>query len=437
MKHPVQRIIQEHKRTSTKGIYSICSANRYVLQAAMKQAREDRSLLLVEATSNQVDQFGGYTGMTPLDFRNYVNSIAKEINFQSSSVILGGDHLGPNVWQDQPANIAMNHALDQIQAYIQAGFTKIHLDASMPLGDDEHDPDLPLNSYFVAQRSAELCQAAEKMHHKIQPKGFKPVYVIGTDVPVPGGAKSTMEKIRITPVGEVEEIITLTKEAFTKRGLENAWQRVVAVVVQPGVEFSDDKISAYDPHRARQLSAYIAGNPQLVYEAHSTDYQLPGALRKMVEDHMAILKVGPWLTYAFREAVFSLAMIEKEISGLHKSITPSNIIPILEQVMMNEPKYWNKYYLGNEAQKSFARKYSLSDRIRYYWPQKAVVKALNKLLGNLQRNPAPHSLLSQYMPSQYQALRVGLITDQPLDLIHHKIREVLEIYSAATRLNEK
>jgi D-tagatose-1,6-bisphosphate aldolase subunit GatZ/KbaZ len=437
MKHPIQFVIREHKKNPSKGIYSVCSANRFVLQAAMKQAQEDQSLLLVEATSNQVDQFGGYTGMTPIDFRNYVLSIAKENNFHSYSLILGGDHLGPNVWQDQPSDIAMKNALDQIRAYIKAGFTKIHLDASMPLADDESDPDKPLDPLLVARRSAELCKAAEDAYHTLPADETEPVYVIGTDVPVPGGARTSLENIRITPVQEVEEIIALTQKELLKRGLEDAWKRVVAVVVQPGVEFGDDVISPYNPRKARQLSYYIAGNPQLVYEAHSTDYQLPGALKQMVEDHLAILKVGPWLTYAFREAVFSLAAIEEELSVLLKSIAPSNIIQTLDQAMTDDPKYWIKYYPGNEVQRSFARKYSLSDRIRYYWPQQKVEKALEKLMNNLQNHPFPLTLLSQYMPSQYQALRSGQLTSHPLEIIHHKIREVLKIYSTATGMNEK
>jgi len=366
-----------------------------------------------------------------------VITIAKENDFPSYSLIFGGDHLGPNVWQKQPAAIAMNNALDQIRAYVNAGFTKIHLDASMPLGDDDSDPDMPFNPGLVAQRSAELCKAAEDTYHQMTSNEFEPVYVIGTDVPIPGGAQASLENIRITPVTEVEEIISLTKEAFNRLELENAWERVVAVVVQPGVEFSDDAVSAYNPRKARQLSLYIENIPQMVYEAHSTDYQLPDLLKNMVVDHLAILKVGPWLTYAFREAVFSLAAIEAELSRLHKNILPSNIIQILDQVMMDEPKYWIKYYQGSEEQKSFARKYSLSDRIRYYWPNKKVGHALDKLIANLQHHPIPSSLLSQHMPPQHQALLDGQITSQPLDLIHHKIMEILKIYSIATCMNEK
>ncbi len=433
MKHPVSSIIQNHKQNPSKGIYSVCSANRFVLEAAMKQAHQDNSVLLVEATSNQVDQFGGYTGMTPLDFAKYVSSIATEVGLLASSLILGGDHLGPNVWQNQPKDIAMKNARDQIQAYIKAGFTKIHLDASMPLEGDRSEKHLPLNAQIVAQRSAELCKAAEEA--AIESGGIKPIYIIGTDVPIPGGAQESLENIRITPVAEVEEIIALTQAAFKKRGLEDAWKRVVAVVVQPGVEFSDDDISEYEPGKAKELRDYIKNHPQMVFEAHSTDYQKSDALKKMVEDHMAILKVGPWLTYAFREAVFALAAIEKELLVFEKIKSPSNIIEVLEQAMQDEPKYWLKHYHGNESQLAYARKYSYSDRIRYYWPQKSVADALDVLLKNLQAEPLPISLIGQYLPAQYQALRNGQITNNPNDLIHHKIMEVLQVYSNASGMN--
>lgn len=433
MKHPVSSIIQGHKQNPSKGIYSVCSANRFVLEAAMKQAHQDNSVLLVEATSNQVDQFGGYTGMTPLDFAKYVSSIAVEVGLSQSSLILGGDHLGPNVWQNLDKETAMKNARDQIQAYVKAGFTKIHLDASMPLEGDKSEKHLPLDAQIVAIRSAELCEAAEEAANETG--GIKPVYIIGTDVPIPGGAQESLENIRITPVSEVEEIISLTQAAFKERRLEEAWERVVAVVVQPGVEFSDDDIAEYVPAKAKELRDYIKAHPQMILEAHSTDYQKPDALKQMVEDHMAILKVGPWLTYVFREAIFALAAIEKELNYFKKIYITSNIVEVLEQAMQDEPKYWQKHYHGNESQLAFARKYSYSDRIRYYWPQKSVADALDILLNNLKAESIPISLIGQYMPAQYEALREGQIKNNPNDLIHHKIMEVLQVYSNAAGMN--
>lgn len=432
MEHPITSIIKTHKKSPAKGIYSVCSANKYVLHAAMIRAREDHSFLLIEATSNQVDQFGGYTGMNPKDFNNYVRTIAREVGIPRSSIILGGDHLGPNVWQLQPAEKAMSNAREQIKAYISAGFTKIHLDASMPLGDDKFDIKTPLDPGMVAERAAELCKIAETVYSNLKTEGYKPVYVIGTDVPIPGGATDPLEDIRITPVGEVEETISLTKEAFYKNALEEAWERVIGVVVQPGVEFNDDEISEYDTSKASALSSYIKQNPQLVYEAHSTDYQTAVALKNMVMDSFAILKVGPWLTYAFREAVFSLANIEKELALFRKGLNPSFLKKIIDEVMVSDPKYWIQHYRGNELQKAYSRIYSYSDRIRYYWPQKSVNMALSKLIANLREYTIPNGLLDQYMPAQFNAFKTGQILNDPVEIIHHKITEVLKIYSLAT-----
>ena len=71
------------------------------------------------------------------------------------------------------------------------------------------------------------------------------------------------------------------------------------------------------------LKKTIEKYDQFVYEAHSTDYQRKETLRQMVKDHFVILKVGPALTFAMREALFSLDFIEKELLDLHKGLKPS------------------------------------------------------------------------------------------------------------------
>ena len=103
MSAALQKIAEANRADGTQGIYSVCSAHRQVIEAAVLQAKADQSLLLVEATCNQVNQEGGYTGMTPNDFRDYVRAIAAEFSFSTDRLILGGDHLGPNPWRSEPA----------------------------------------------------------------------------------------------------------------------------------------------------------------------------------------------------------------------------------------------------------------------------------------------------------------------------------------------
>ncbi|NQT23813.1 D-tagatose-bisphosphate aldolase, class II, non-catalytic subunit [candidate division KSB1 bacterium] len=425
----LKEIINTHKQGKPVGIYSVCSSNPYVMEAAMQQAQKDDSVLLIESTSNQVDQFGGYTGMKPVDFVDYVKKCSKRMQFPFERIILGGDHLGPNVWQDQSAEKAMSFALEQVEAYVKAGYSKIHLDSSMRCADDPGDNGSALSTETIAERAALLCERSEKAAID---QTSKPVYIIGTEVPVPGGAHEDLDVLKPTSIIDLAETIEITKEAFYNKHLEAAWDRVIAVVVQPGVEFSDTTVVEYDPNSAKELSLFIIQNEQMVFEAHSTDYQRKESLREMVEDHFAILKVGPALTYAMREAVFALASIEEELNPLRKAWTLSRIRVALENIMLENPKYWVKHYHGNEDDQGFARKYSYSDRIRYYWPIPEIETALTQLVKNLSTIEIPLTLLSQTMPNQYWAVRNGLIKASPEDLIRHKVGEVLQMYASAT-----
>ncbi len=431
----VSRLLLEMVRSNKAGVpvglYSICSANRFVLEAGMKQAREDDTVLCIESTSNQVNQFGGYMGMTPADFAGFVATVAQETGFPRERIILGGDHLGPHVWQDEAADAAMSKARDLVRNCVLAGYTKIHLDASMRCADDPGGPLAPPSDETVTQRIADLCSVAEAARFEMPADAAPPLYVIGTEVPVPGGERQEGSGISVTSVSDVDRTVTITRDAFRVRELESAWERVIATVVQPGVDFSDRWILEYDREKSRPLSSYISGNWAIVFEAHSTDYQPGWALKQLVEDHFAILKVGPWLTFAFREAVFALAGMENEWLTRGKGIVLSEVREALDQAMMEDPRHWEKYYQGDEAALRFARKYSYSDRSRYYWAQPQVQAALLTLLKNLSAHPVPLTLLSQHMPVQYRAVREGRIRSTPEALIRDRILEVLDVYARA------
>lgn len=122
-------IFAANRKGARRGIYSVCSAHALVLEAAFEAARDDGSPLLIEATCNQVNHQGGYTGMTPVDFRREVEALAARTGFALEALVLGGDHLGPNPWRHLRAKEAMQEAATMVAAYVAAGFTKIHLDA--------------------------------------------------------------------------------------------------------------------------------------------------------------------------------------------------------------------------------------------------------------------------------------------------------------------
>lgn len=424
MKH-LTAIVAEHKKGAGNGIYAVCSAHPLVLEAAIRFARQTQSPLLIEATSNQVDQFGGYTGMTPADFRLFVLQLADKWQYPREDLILGGDHLGPNRWQHSPSAEAMTHADSLIRHYVSAGFQKIHLDCSMSCADDP----VPLTDEIVAARAARLARIAEDT--AIEQFGKSDlVYVIGTEVPVPGGAHETLNELAVTTPEAAQATLRAHYRAFEKEGLTALWPRVIALVVQPGVEFDNSQVIDYISGKAASLSQMVEDYDTLVYEAHSTDYQTPESLRQLVEDHFAILKVGPALTFALRESLFALSAIEEELVPVR---TSSGLRNAVEEVMLERPEYWQHHYHGDSTSRRLARSYSYSDRIRYYWPDKYIDDAYHQLIRNLADETISPPLLSQYLPAQYSRVRRGELAATAHELLIDHIQDVLRQYHAACR----
>lgn len=420
MKNPLADLPARHYRDGC-GIPSVCSAHPMSLEAGVAAALRDGAPLLVEATSNQVDQFGGYTGMVPAAFRKWVEEFAGKLGLPGERLILGGDHLGPNPWRKEPAAQAMDKARELVRQYAAAGFTKIHLDCSMALGGDAGPAP---SQEAVAERAAGLCRVAEDAAKA--GGGAMPVYVIGTEVPIPGGATHDIEAtLEVTRVADAEETLETHRRVFAQAGLEDAWQRVIAMVVQPGVEFGNYTVAEYDRAKARELSSFIARRGDILFEAHSTDYQTQRGLSELVEDHYAVLKVGPWLTYAYREAVYALDAIARELGG------KADVRGTVEAVMLASPGYWQGHYHGSEEELRLARTFSFSDRVRYYWPNETIRTAVDSLMADLASREIPLSLLCQYLPAQYEEVRERAIGRDPHSLVRSAVLRVMTMFSKA------
>jgi D-tagatose-1,6-bisphosphate aldolase subunit GatZ/KbaZ len=417
--------VDRHESGEAVGVYSVCSAHPLVIEASVLQAIDDDGCLLVEATSNQVDQFGGYTGMKPHDFRRLVLEVVGRHGLPEERVVLGGDHLGPNRWGGLPAGAAMGHAGDLVASYVAAGFTKIHLDCSMPCADDAD----PLDDEVVAERAATLAVRAEREAHA-RASADELVYVVGTEVPVPGGAHEALGKLTPTSAGAARATLAAHEDAFRSKGLAEAWERVIALVVQPGVEFDLERVIDYERSATEELRRTLDDRGRLVFEAHSTDYQRRANLAELVEDHWAVLKVGPALTFAMREALFALAAIEDElVTEGERSGLPS----VVERRMLEEPGHWEGYYPGGPADRRLLRRYSYSDRIRYYWSYPDVEEARKRLFSNLAAREVPETLLSQHLPRQYERVRQGRLDADPEALVFDRIRDTLEDYAVACK----
>ena len=405
------------------GITSVCSAHPMVIEEVLAQGRRDKCPVLIEATCNQVNQDGGYTGMRPRDFRRFVEDIADRVGYPRDALILGGDHLGPHPWKQLPPAIALDKAEGMIDAFVQAGFTKMHLDASMGCAGEPS----ALNDEITAARTSRLAQVAEDAMLR---DGAEPLaYVIGTEVPTPGGAQAGLQHLAVTTPEAAAHTFEVNHQAFLRRGLQAAFERVIGLVVQPGVEFGDDYVVHYDRRRASGLSAYLDSVPNLVFEAHSTDYQTPEGLAALAEDGFAVLKVGPWLTFALREALYGLDHIACE---LYPTSRVESLRATMERLMCASPNQWINYYRGEPDEQRIKRHYSYSDRIRYYWPQSEATGAVARLLTLLGDTSIPAPLVSQYLAAVYPSVATGSIPAMASELVRARVREVLKKYKAAT-----
>lgn len=419
----LRSLASRHAAGLKGGITSICSAHPLVIEAALLQGKEDGTEVLIEATCNQVNQEGGYTGMTPADFRRFVEDIAEKVGFDRRRLLLGGDHLGPNPWKHLPAEEALARAEVMVDAYVTAGFTKIHLDTSMGCAGEAE----ALADEVTAERAARLARVSEAAASR---SGFNaPVYVIGTEVPIPGGAMEVVEHLQVTRPEAALETVEVHRRAFAALGLDAAFERAIGIVVQPGVEFGNENVVVYDRPAARSLSEALRNMPQFIFEAHSTDYQPVAALSALVNDGFRILKVGPGLTFALREALYGLDQIAAFLFDIPEDQT---LRAAMERLMLAEPKNWSKYYHGDRNELRLQRHFSYSDRIRYYWPHADAEAAVDRLMGRLADRTIPETLIGQYLGSLYPAAAAGRIQATPRNLLLGSVRSVIETYGIAS-----
>ncbi len=430
--NPLLKLAQNRKAGLKTGIPSYCTANEIVIEGVLQQAKTFNDSDIIEATSNHVNQFGGYTGMKPADYRNFVYGIADRIGFDRGKIILAGDHLGPQPFQNLNEAEAMKEAGEMVRLYARAGYTKIHLDTSMRLADDSREQ--RLSDETVARRGAYLLKIAEEAYAELLeevPDAVHPVYIIGSEVPIPGGAV-VKEAVEPTEAADFEATVSTYKKVFEEEGLGKFWGYIVAVVVQPGVEFGDADVHMYRRDEAAELCAALKNHDDLVFEGHSTDYQSPQALRQMVEDGIAILKVGPALTFAAREALFALSHIEDEL--IDEPSQRSNYIKVVDEVMTENPKNWARYYKGSPKEVELKKAYSYSDRSRYYMTDPRIEAAMQKLFENIEAAEVPMGLLHQYMPLQYVKVRDGELPMKPRELVKYAVSVVCDDYNFAAQV---
>ncbi|AGI69704.1 putative D-tagatose-1,6-bisphosphate aldolase subunit kbaZ [Octadecabacter antarcticus 307] len=407
MSEVLRDIIKRNRAGQAVAIPSVCSAQADVILASLLRAQTLDRAIVIEATSNQVNQFGGYTGMRPSDFMAFVRGIAKAADVDLDRIQFGGDHLGPQVWRDESSDSAMAKAHELVTDYVRAGFTKIHLDCSEGCVSELAQ----LDDEITSARSAELARTCVNLADDL-------MFIVGTEVPPPGGARTDeCGDIAATSPDAASATLALHMDKFGEIAA-----LIGGLVVQPGVEFSPVQIHHLPMAKDPKLIQSIADWPSVCLEAHSTDYQHPQVFPRLAQLGFAFQKVGPALTLAYRQALYSLDIVRSLSSRGERHLSAA-----LETAMLDDPRYWQSHYQGDAEQLLQQRHFGLADRIRYYWPVPSVQAAVQQLVVDLPRQ-IPDPILWQVFGQPVLDRAEDLAGSQIERLVRAQIQIALDPY---------
>lgn len=344
-----------------KALPSFCTANIDVIKSIMIFCNFNKLPCLIECTSNQVNQYGGYTNKTPKKFIKEIDLLRKKFNIKKNKLFLGADHMGPLPWKNNTSKVAIKNSIKLIETLLNENFCKIHIDTSIRCNDD-----LIFNNDVIFSRTKEILEQA-KIKKKIKNKFL----ITGSEVPLSGSGDS--RKNILTTTKHIKDDHEQLMKIFNKSQLLK--NKIFGLVVEPGMKFMHHSIKKPDLQKFNDKYLYSKKN-NFVFEAHSTDYQPYNILRKLVENNFKFLKVGPELTYNYSRSLFFMENIEKKLFTKNKSSIKNNIF----KLMIKNKKYWISYYKTNKKKILLESKL---DRMRYYLNDKKSIESINNLKKNI------------------------------------------------------
>ena len=345
----------------TKALPSFCTANMDVLKSIMFFCNLNKLPCLIECTSNQVNQNGGYTNKNPKKFIKEILSLRKKIKLNKNQLFIGGDHLGPLPWKNEIKKVAIKNSIKLIESFLNEKFCKIHIDTSIRCKDD-----VIFNNDIIFKRAQEILENS-KIRNKIKNKFL----IIGSEVPLSGSGDS--KKIVLTSIKQINLECMKFRQVLKK--LKFKKNRKFGLVVEPGMKYMHTFLKKPDLKKFYDKKICSKKN-NFVFEAHSTDYQSLGILKKLVNNNFKFLKVGPELTYNYSKSLFFMENLEKKLFKKKKSLIKKNII----YSMNKNDKYWSDYY--NSKNKNLFLGSKL-DRMRYYLNTKNVNRSIEILKKNI------------------------------------------------------
>lgn len=361
--------------------------------------------MLIETTSNQVNQFGGYSKNQPKDFIKKINKLIKSVKINKKFIYFGGDHLGPLPWKKNRSSLALKNSINLIDLYLKANYQKIHIDTSIRCKDDNS-----LTNKEIFERTEYILKNIQ--NKKILKKVF---FVFGSEVPLAGG--NDIQKIKIT---ENNKIITEYQNFSKLLKSEKLSTKDFALVIEPGMKFKNHSIT--EPRLKNfEIKKKFSKKNKFYFEAHSTDYQYLKILKKLVKNNFKILKVGPELTFNLVKSFLFMEQVQKKY---YKS--KNNFKEIILKKMFLNNVYWRDYFKKNGKRKLEKKLInSFFDRTRYYLDNKDVINSIKTLeinINKLKRKNIIKSLLNKNIKifKNYNNTNFYFIISTFLDRIFHK-----------------
>ena len=391
---------------------SFCSSNFDVLKSIMIFAKYQNFPVLIESTSNQVNQYGGYSGLKPFQFEKKIRRLAKFIKLNNKSLMIGGDHLGPLPWKDLDEATAMKNSKKLVKDCLKAKYEKIHIDTAIICRGEKK-----IDRHTVIQRCDEILSVFSK-------KDFDNVFlVIGTEVPFAGGGHAI--KSSPTTFESIKEEIDLYSTILKKK-------KKFALVIEPGIGFGNfSVIQAKLKNFGKRLIFSKKNN--FVYEAHSSDYQKISSLKKLVKNNFKFLKIGPELTYFYAKSIFKMEEFEKKI---YKN-NFSNIKNIILKEMKNNNSYWIDYYKAKKKKLDNLKFNSYLDRLRYYWSSKNILNSKKKLFININKINKKKFIRYTDFKEKDLILKEKLKLNNSEFIIYKSIEPILKRYYSACKFKLK
>lgn len=377
MTNHLLQIVRAVRQQIGPAIPAVASVLPDVIAAGLRQAREHGLPALIEAPAEEVNQFGGHSGLTPADFAALVQDVAHSHGLDAVPLILGADGLGPGLWPGLDPSAAMTHAERMVADFAAAGFNRLQFHA------------------LDAPGIARLVSVAETH----APPRHPPVYAL----PAGGDPASS-----VTSPEDLAEALTRHEAAFAEADLAGAWRRVHTMSVRFGMGFTPAHVERFDIEQPDQLSAVLRDHDRIALEAEAVDYQSARVCADLTRRNVAVLKLGPSLSFAWREALYGLSHVHAWSEG------GPHISERMEALMLADPAMWQQDGRGPAGHSRLLRHFGFTDRIRHYWSKAGA--ELAALCDSMEASGLHLPLLLQYLPPETlaRAARLDLAPAQAI-----------------------